>query len=170
MDDEKSDTTLPSAQAAKAEKENGASDGENIGKFKTVGDLYRAYERLQAEFTRRSQRLKTLEEGFAAAKTSESAPNAAVKGENANPSANAASDNSGGQSKTQAEAAIKENNSDGNFPYSDAQTERVKTLLQNKSSAIFCKGSAVGVPPHKPRTLAEAGELAKQYLKYKGEF
>ena len=68
MDDEKSDTTLPSAQAAEAEKENGAREGENIGTFKTVGDLYRAYERLQAEFTRRSQRLKTLEEGFAAAK------------------------------------------------------------------------------------------------------
>ena len=90
MDDEKSDTTLPSAQAAEADKENGASEGENIGTFKTVGDLYRAYERLQAEFTRRSQRLKTLEEGFAAAKARESATNAAAKGENANPSANAA--------------------------------------------------------------------------------
>lgn len=34
-----------------------------IGKFKSVDALYRAYERLEAEFTRRSQRLKELEAG-----------------------------------------------------------------------------------------------------------
>lgn len=170
MDDEKSDTTLPSAQAAEADKENGASEGENIGTFKTVGDLYRAYERLQAEFTRRSQRLKTLEEGFAAAKARESATNAAAKGENTNPSANAAADNLTGQEQTREEATTAKNNPDGDFLQSAAQTERVKNLLENKASATFCKGAAVSVPPYKPRTLAEAGELAKQYLKYKGEF
>ena len=62
------------------------------------------------------------------------------------------------------------NNPDGDFLQSAAQTERVKNLLENKASATFCKGAAVSVPPYKPRTLAEAGELAKQYLKYKGEF
>lgn len=34
-----------------------------IGKFASVDALYRAYERLEAEFTRRSQRLKALEAG-----------------------------------------------------------------------------------------------------------
>ena len=169
MDDEKSDTTLPSAQSAEAGKESGASEGENIGTFKTVGDLYRAYERLQAEFTRRSQRLKTLEEGFAAAKARESATDAAAEGATENPSAHAA-DNHTVQATTHTEAVFTENNPDGDFTQSSAQTDRVKTLLENKASATFCKGAAVSVPPYRPRTLAEAGELAKQYLKYKGEF
>ncbi len=46
------------------EEENGKQDPAELlaGKFKSVDALVRAYGELEAEFTRRSQRLKTLEE------------------------------------------------------------------------------------------------------------
>ena len=47
-----------SAQAAEAEKKKGAT---GLGKFKDVNALLEAYSALQAEFTRRSQRLRALE-------------------------------------------------------------------------------------------------------------
>ena len=49
------------AHTAAAEENKGASDGVFLGKFKDVKSLYSAYGSLQAEFTRRSQRLRELE-------------------------------------------------------------------------------------------------------------
>ena len=58
------DHEVKNAQTAAAEEEKGVvNDKPFIGKFKSVDALYRAYERLEAEFTRRSQRLKALEAG-----------------------------------------------------------------------------------------------------------
>ena len=54
-----------------ADRNNTETEGELPSKFKSVSALARAYEALQAEFTRRSQRLKELErqkENFAEAK------------------------------------------------------------------------------------------------------
>ena len=51
------DTTLTEEFAGASE--NGASTV--LGKFKDVSALERAYESLQAEFTRRSQKLRELE-------------------------------------------------------------------------------------------------------------
>lgn len=39
-----------------------AENEQDLGKFKSVDALLKAYEELEAEFTRRSQRLKALEE------------------------------------------------------------------------------------------------------------
>ncbi len=51
------------AQAAEAEANTGAKKDEvSYGKFKDADALYSAYNSLQAEFTRRCQRLKELEE------------------------------------------------------------------------------------------------------------
>ena len=50
--------TTPTEEFAEA-SENGALTV--LGKFKDVGALVRAYESLQAEFTRRSQKLRQLE-------------------------------------------------------------------------------------------------------------
>ena len=50
-------------QPAAAEKKEGVIGEPFIGKFASVDALYKAYERLEAEFTRRSQRLKALEAG-----------------------------------------------------------------------------------------------------------
>lgn len=48
-------------QGAEAQAKEGSATAENLGKFKSVDALLRAYNSLQAEFTRRSQRLKELE-------------------------------------------------------------------------------------------------------------
>ena len=74
------------AYTAEAEKkENATSDRSTIGKFTSVDALYRAYERLEAEFTRRSQRLKALEAGISAGygkTTPDGALSGGGKGEN----------------------------------------------------------------------------------------
>lgn len=55
---------IENVQTAAAEEEKGVVNNKPfIGKFKSVDALYRAYERLETEFTRRSQRLKALEAG-----------------------------------------------------------------------------------------------------------
>ena len=54
------------AQGADARRETGAAA--NLGKFKSVDALLNAYNSLEAEFTRRSQALRELEERERAAK------------------------------------------------------------------------------------------------------
>lgn len=56
-------TDIVKAHAAEAENDSGASGEEvSYGKFKNAESLLNAYNSLQAEFTRRCQRLKELEE------------------------------------------------------------------------------------------------------------
>ncbi len=58
-----------------AESEGGMSEtGLLAGKFKSVDALTHAYGELEAEFTRRSQRLKALEEQLASLERPEAAP------------------------------------------------------------------------------------------------
>ena len=52
------------ATAETAEAENVTDTASALGKFKSVDALLSAYRSLEAEFTRRSQRLKELEEGI----------------------------------------------------------------------------------------------------------
>lgn len=72
-------------QTAGAEDNEGGVYGGEYGKFKDLESLLKAYDSLEAEFTRRSQRLKELERG-AADKTnrtdSESSPPPGGSGEN----------------------------------------------------------------------------------------
>ena len=52
-----------------------------LGKFKSADALLRAYNELEAEFTRRSQRLKVLEEAQSAAQTAEALYGAVTRNE-----------------------------------------------------------------------------------------
>lgn len=62
--EEENKTGNPEVQPIAAPAEGQAQSGEPIylGKFKSVDALMRAYKELEAEFTRRSQKLKALEE------------------------------------------------------------------------------------------------------------
>ncbi|MDE7296758.1 MAG: hypothetical protein K2N84_05775 [Clostridia bacterium] len=62
--EEENKTENPEAQAAAAPATGEAQSTAqaNLGKFKSVDALMRAYKELEAEFTRRSQKLKALEE------------------------------------------------------------------------------------------------------------
>lgn len=118
-------------------------------KFKSVDALVRAYETLEAEFTRRSQRLKTLEE--------QSKPQEKPTGE--------------GQSNEDSECAV----SDSEELYrtvmgSEAVRARVlKDYLDTLKGVPLMTGTGTGVsaPNPKPKTIREAGKLALGYLKTK---
>lgn len=58
LDDSSTETAM---QVEQVPEESEAERGCPVGKFKNVDDLYQAYNNLQAEFTRKSQRLAELE-------------------------------------------------------------------------------------------------------------
>ena len=58
MENNEKNGKVVSAQAAEAEKENGAEM--TAGKFRDVRSLQQAYESLQAEFTKKCQQVKSL--------------------------------------------------------------------------------------------------------------
>lgn len=163
---------IENAQTAAAEEVRGVVNDKKpfTGKFASVDALYKAYERLEAEFTRRSQRLKTLEAG-AQRTTDEITPQGASP--RSCDGGEATGGTSGGPLAERADGDLKpqtENKPDGVFPTSGAEQKR-----EDDSEAVFppvkfCRGRALVAPPVRPRTLAEAGELAKIYLKSKGEF
>lgn len=165
-------TTSKAAQTAEAEKNKGAT-AVDLGKFTSVEALYRAYERLEAEFTRRSQRLKALEEGVAVTPSKDTQKRALTDTATGN---NVRTDR-GEVGRTATSEELKsvynaENKPDEVFPHlkSDQKSDYLNELVENKSSANFCKGSALYAPPFKPKNIAEAGELAKAFIKFKGEF
>ena len=127
------------ADTAEAEKEIAAA---GLGKFKDVQTLMKAYSDLEAEFTRRSQRLKELE------KENKAAP--VPDGEEVKPSqksnderiADALSD------KKVRDAVI------GDY---------LKGLAENKVPLVT-GGGAVTAPRNTPKSIKEAGKLAINFL------
>ncbi len=125
------------------EEENGkqepaaeAQEALLAGKFKSVDALVRAYGELEAEFTRRSQRLKTLE-------------GAERKGEEAHP----VMDDDGLFRAVSENAAVKARVLDDYF-----RSLKGVPLLS-------ATGAGVTAPPKKPRSIREAGALALGFLK-----
>ncbi|MBQ9485411.1 MAG: hypothetical protein IJU83_01080 [Clostridia bacterium] len=112
-----------------------------MGKFKDVNALLSAYNSLQAEFTKRCQRVKELE--------AEKAATADKK----IPTETAAADAEprSGITEEEKEEFIK---------------GYLKEVLGSKSKAIVLDGLGTGVktPVYRPRTVEEAGRLAKDLL------
>ena len=133
------------AQPAAAEIENGAKEEAiSLGKFKDVNALLNAYNSLQSEFTKRSQRLKELEGELSAEKAAfVSAPSEKPEGE-----------------RIAAEKDITEEDKN------NILKEYLKGVLSSKSKAVVIDGVGVGVktPIEKPRSISEAGRLAKGIL------
>lgn len=144
MDNEhKQEDLQATADAAEAEKTEQAATG--LGKFKSVDALMKAYSELEAEFTRRSQRLKELEEGNKAhAHTDEDAPSRG--------------------SENEREELLK-------LALSDAEIknavigEYLKGVVQNKSIPLICGGVATPAPKIAPKSVKEAGAIAERFLK-----
>ena len=112
------------------------SEGEpSLGKFKSVDALLHAYGELEAEFTRRSQRLKTLEAELASAKEAQAAPREELP---------CASTEAGPQAQEAPEAV-------------EAPPVRVPLMGAG--------GAGVVSPKSRPRSITEAGALALGYLK-----
>lgn len=135
------------ADTAEAEEKDAAAE---LGKFKDVEALKTAYQALEAEFTRRSQRLKELE---AANKENGALPVQTVN--EASPSLKA-------NSYTQAaEGAC--------APLSDEVKnavieEYLSGVRANRSVPIITGGSVVSAKRRTPANLKEAGMLAKNFF------
>lgn len=124
------------ADAAEAEKQLAAS---GLGKFKDVKTLIEAYTGLEAEFTRRSQRLKELEE--------RNKERALPDGDKAAPS------------------APKENNTAVDDTVRDAIiAEYLKSVAVNKAAPVILGGAPVSAPASGPKTVKEAGKLASEFF------
>lgn len=115
----------------------------SLGKFKSVDALLRAYGELEAEFTRRSQKLKAFEE---ASKENEKTPSPCE----------------------QAQVAPSEE-----LYRAVMQDESVKARVLSDYLAslkgvplLSGSGSGVSAPSDRPKSIAEAGKLALGYFKF----
>jgi hypothetical protein len=129
-----------------AEAEN-IIEGENkteisLGKFKDVSALLCAYNSLQSEFTKRCQRIKELE-GEAKVVDKVNAPTMQTSEEIATAK---------GLTQQEKEEFLK---------------DYLKSVVELKQKAIVIDGAGSGVktPVPKPKTIAEAGALAKEIIK-----
>lgn len=123
----------------------------NLGKFQNVEALMRAYQELEAEFTRRSQRLKALEAAALSAADGKTDKNA---------DGTAAED---AQTEIADDALLRAVR--GN---EGVRTRIVGEYLASLSGVPLLAGSGAGVtaPAERATTLRQAGALALGYLKH----
>lgn len=154
----------------------------SIGKFKDVKSLFDAYNSLQSEFTRRCQKVKELEREnerlnneITSASKSSLLDGDNIEGEKVAQSSPLKVDD--GQEELSTEKSLKEQidyykSSEYLFD-AISQNQSVKDEIINRylSSVQSSKptvklmtgnGQSVVTPPSKPKTLVEAGEIARQ--------
>lgn len=145
------------ADTAQAEGNTAAA---GLGKFKSVDALMSAYLSLEAEFTRRSQRLKELEEGSKARSLPQSA-DGVTDTQNAQSAESEAPSRSAENSKAEllqaalADSGVRE----------AVIGEYLKTVASNKSIPLIVGGVSSPAPKAMPKTVREAGALAERFLK-----
>ena len=129
------------ANPAEAEKSDCVAA--DLGKFKDVKALLNAYASLEAEFTRRSQRLKELEE-----KNTEPLP--------AEQSAPSSAENDARSLYEQAsgDEAVK----------TAIIADYLKAVQSGRGAPVVAGGIFVPSPKNKPVSIREAGRLAKEFL------
>lgn len=168
------------------------------GKFKDAQSLYQAYNSLQAEFTKRCQRIKELEVSLRKNKEAETLKGVAVvdndvgnevvdankqsvsvNGEEAFLDSNKESllDVTDGEvlnenKKENNDKNTSQNNlveNENKMVISDEQKneiikEYLEKLKKNGFNAIISGGEVIKTPVNRPKTVAEAGEMAKKYF------
>ena len=129
------------SQVAEAKNKIGEDSSASLGKFKDVNALLAAYNSLQSEFTKRCQRIKELEAEKVAAVDKDTPTEKSEETEHRN-------------------AGITEEDKE-NF-----LKGYLKEIMGAKSKAIVMDGLGMGIktPVNKPRTVEEAGRLAKELL------
>lgn len=140
MEEKINEQTLDIAQSATAEEEKGVKSEEvSLGKFKDVGALLNAYNSLQAEFTKRCQKIKELEGKLDDKTVVPSTP----------------------QAEKVEKVDIKEEKEKA-----EVLKEYLLDVLGKKPSAVIMDGAGTSVktPINRPTTILEAGNLAKNLL------
>lgn len=140
------------ADTAQAEGNTAAA---GLGKFKSVDALMSAYLSLEAEFTRRSQRLKELEEGNKAQTVPQQVDEPAENGQSGAPSQSAEITGERLLQAALADDGVRE----------AVIGEYLKTVAANKSIPLIVGGVSAPAPKTLPKTVREAGALAERFLK-----
>jgi hypothetical protein len=147
MDNQKQNLKV-TADTAEAENDNNAAT--ELGKFKDVKALMQAYANLEAEFTRRSQRLKELEN----ANKEQPLP--------AEDAVNQGAPSQGQEVLTSDDLLAAALNSD------EVKNAIISAYLENaaKNKGVQFITGGVNIPAEKrvPKTVREAGALAQQFL------
>lgn len=144
MKDNQTEKLQVTADPAEAEEENAAAE---LGKFKDVKALMEAYNALEAEFTRRSQRLKELE-----ANKEQSAPAQAVNEDAPSPEA---------EQGTVVQPVLTEEMKNAVI------AEYLNGVRANRGVPIISGGGAVTAVRRTPTDVREAGALAKKLFENK---
>ncbi|MBO5927869.1 MAG: hypothetical protein J6Q32_03355 [Clostridia bacterium] len=140
MEELTNEQIIVESQPAAAEEGNGESTQKiSLGKFKDVNALLGAYNSLQAEFTKRCQRLKELENTISGDKTI--VPTEENK------------ENIGNTEKSEIDKE-------------EILKEYLQSVISSKGGArlLDSVGVSVKTPASKPKTIKEAGMLAKEIL------
>lgn len=139
---EQTETTAQTVQAEE-EKKGVTEEQVSLGKFKDVNALLHAYNSLQAEFTKRCQRIKELE-GAQNVEKATAPTNSEVQCSDEKVST--------GITDKDKEQILK---------------DYLKGLLGAKQQAVILDGVGGGIntPISRPKSLAEAGKLAQEILK-----
>lgn len=136
MEEKTNEQTFTCTQSATAEEKTGVDNEQvSLGKFKDVGALLNAYNSLQSEFTKRCQKIKELEGKLDDKTCVPSSPQAEVaKNDIVNK-----------------EQVLK---------------EYLLDVLGKQPSAVIMDGAgeSVKTPINRPKTILEAGNLAKNLL------
>ena len=150
MKDNLKEQCTATAEAAEAERDNAAAE---LGKFKDVKTLMSAYQALESEFTRRSQRLKELEANKENAPTAEAA--------------NGGAPSHGAESEAErAKPAL----ADLDDEIKQAVIEEyLNSVCQKRGVPFVTGGGAVAAQRPTPATLREAGALAGKLFNKKEE-
>ena len=140
-DNEKETLNLNAEEATSEEKESAVSaeETDRLGKFKDANSLLKAYDSLQSEFTKRCQKIKELEKRIS------------EYDKDASPSSESAAQPPAGITEEEKREFLK---------------GYLKQVIGARSKAILLDGEGAGLktPNAKPRTVAEAGRLAKEIL------
>ena len=144
---------------------------ESYGKFKDKEGLLNAYNSLQAEFTRRCQRVKELERELKQVKTNVSVLTNADVDDNEN----FVTKNSviSAQTDTINKEVLGEQIDASNEVNDETKRKIIREYLNNIKSSkpeislVSGNGSAIIAPPSKPKNILQAGELAMKILSNK---
>lgn len=143
MKDNQTEKLQITAETAEAEEKEAAAE---LGKFKDVKALMEAYNALEAEFTRRSQRLKELE-----ANKEQSAPEQSVNAEAPSQAENVSA----------VQPALTEEMKNAVI------AEYLNGVRANRGVPIISGGGAVTAVRRTPTDVREAGALAKKLFENK---
>ena len=145
MEELMNEQTEPQSHTAEAGENVGEANGEvSLGKFKDVKALQDAYSSLEAEFTKRCQKIKELESALKEVDKEKSPTSLIVE-----------------QPKKDVTQEEKEK----------ILKEYLSSVIGKKQTAIVMDGGGVGVktPMSRPKSISEAGILAREIFENKGE-